>query len=321
MPLIDRDGEYDVVVIGAGSTGENVAGRAVKGGLTCAVVESELVGGDCSYWACMPSKALLRSGQALREALRRSTAPVRRSPAPSTAQRCCAGVTASHPTGRTTCRCSGSRTTTSTSPEGLAGSPASAGSSSPRRRAPRSPSPPARSRDLHRQPGVDPADSRASSPPACGPAATPRAPRRSRAGWSSSAAAWSPARWPTRGARWAARRSPSSFGRVGSSATPRTSRARRCAPPSKSGASPSSSSTATERVTRAANGEVADIADLAGGIKDDQRRPVAGRDRQGTENRRDRPRHRRAPSRAHGSPSMTPAGSRAAVTGSMRPGT
>src|SRR6202023_2289024 len=68
MPLIDRDGEYDVVVVGAGSTGENVAGRIVKGGLTCAVVENELVGGDCSYWACMPSKALLRSGQALRAA-------------------------------------------------------------------------------------------------------------------------------------------------------------------------------------------------------------------------------------------------------------
>jgi pyruvate/2-oxoglutarate dehydrogenase complex dihydrolipoamide dehydrogenase (E3) component len=68
MPLIDRDGEYDVVVLGAGSTGENVAGRIVKGGLTCAVVESELVGGDCSYWACMPSKALLRSGQAIRAA-------------------------------------------------------------------------------------------------------------------------------------------------------------------------------------------------------------------------------------------------------------
>src|ERR1700686_4950162 len=65
MPLIDRDGEYDVVVVGAGSTGENVAGRIVKGGMTCVVVESELVGGDCLYWACMPSKGLLRSGQAL----------------------------------------------------------------------------------------------------------------------------------------------------------------------------------------------------------------------------------------------------------------
>ena len=60
--------EYDVIVIGAGTTGENVADRAVKGGLTAAIIESDLVGGDCSYWACMPSKALLRPGQALVDA-------------------------------------------------------------------------------------------------------------------------------------------------------------------------------------------------------------------------------------------------------------
>lgn len=57
---------YDLVVIGAGPVGENVADRAVKGGLTAVIVESELVGGECSYWACMPSKALLRAGAALR---------------------------------------------------------------------------------------------------------------------------------------------------------------------------------------------------------------------------------------------------------------
>ena len=59
---------FDLIVIGAGAVGENIADRAVRGGLSALIVESELVGGECSYWACMPSKALLRSGIALRAA-------------------------------------------------------------------------------------------------------------------------------------------------------------------------------------------------------------------------------------------------------------
>jgi dihydrolipoamide dehydrogenase len=57
--------EFDVVVVGAGAVGENVADRVVQDGLTAVLVEAELVGGECSYWACMPSKALLRPGTAL----------------------------------------------------------------------------------------------------------------------------------------------------------------------------------------------------------------------------------------------------------------
>ncbi len=53
--------EYDVVVIGGGPVGENAAQYAVEGtGMTAAIIERELLGGECSYWACMPSKALLR---------------------------------------------------------------------------------------------------------------------------------------------------------------------------------------------------------------------------------------------------------------------
>jgi pyruvate/2-oxoglutarate dehydrogenase complex dihydrolipoamide dehydrogenase (E3) component len=62
--------EFDVVVIGAGPVGENVADYAVRGGLTAALVESERVGGECSFWACMPSKALLRTGHAVAAARR-----------------------------------------------------------------------------------------------------------------------------------------------------------------------------------------------------------------------------------------------------------
>ncbi|MGW0315908.1 dihydrolipoyl dehydrogenase family protein [Streptomyces flavidovirens] len=66
----DAAAEYDVVVVGAGPVGENVADRARAAGLTTAVVENELIGGECSYWACMPSKALLRPVTARADARR-----------------------------------------------------------------------------------------------------------------------------------------------------------------------------------------------------------------------------------------------------------
>jgi dihydrolipoamide dehydrogenase len=68
MRVIHKEQTYDVVVLGAGSTGENVADIVVRGGLTAVLVEAELVGGECSYWACMPSKALLRGTEVLAEA-------------------------------------------------------------------------------------------------------------------------------------------------------------------------------------------------------------------------------------------------------------
>ena len=94
---------YDVVVLGAGSTGENVADIAVRGGLSAVLVESELVGGECSYWACMPSKTLLRGSEAL-AAARAVTGRRRRSPASRTSPRPSPAGTTSPATGTTPAR-------------------------------------------------------------------------------------------------------------------------------------------------------------------------------------------------------------------------
>src|SRR4029450_6909403 len=128
--------DYDVIVIGGGSPGEHCVGALAAGGLRVALVERELVGGECSYWACIPSKTLLRPGEAVhaaKDAAASAEVAVKEAaPRPraqkSTSRRHSRGATSWSRTIPTPARRAGSQNTRSTCCAGAGGSrgPASA---------------------------------------------------------------------------------------------------------------------------------------------------------------------------------------------------
>ena len=96
---------WDVIVIGGGPAGENAADYAIRGSdRTAVIVENELVGGECSYWACIPSKTLLRSVEMFTEAEGLQGLATRLSTRGSTSRRFSDDATSSPPTSTTRAR-------------------------------------------------------------------------------------------------------------------------------------------------------------------------------------------------------------------------